>query len=311
MTLSGIAKLAHVSVSTVSKAFSMSPEIHPETREMIFAIAKEQGCFKKYYKAKYPKYVIAILCPEFKYSEAISAAQQRLAELGCEISVASTNFSPKTEMDLLHYYDRYTAVDGILVIDSHTDFGDTYSLPIVAVSSAPHAKLSVQIDRSSAIAELIDYFRQKEATPIAFIGEPLSSGWCFTQSCPEGRVHLAQSRFEKGGYEGMEALLSSDERPRAVICAYDSMALGAMRCIREHGLRIPEDIAVAGVNNTHQCPYLEPPLTSIDARVNEACCIAAEKLVAVLKGDPYEEKTVLTPKVYWRESTNIGGIENE
>ncbi len=305
MTLSKLAKLAHVSVSTVSKAFSMSPEIHPDTREMIFAIAKEQGCFKKYYKAKYPKYVVAIICPEFKYSEAISAAQQRLSELGCEIFVATTNFSPKTEMELLHYYDHYAGVDGILVIDSHTDFGDTYTLPIVAVSSRPKAKLSVQADRSAAMAELVDYFGQKGATPIAFIGEPLSTGWCFTKTCPEGKIQIAQSRLEKGGYEGMERLLESGERPRAVICAYDYMAMGAMRCIRDRGLKIPEDIAVAGVNNTHQCPYLDPPLTSIDTRMNEACRLAAEKLVAFLKGEPYEEKTVLSPQVCWRKSTEL------
>ena len=305
MTLSGLAKLAHVSVSTVSKAFSMSPEIHPETREMIFAIAKEQGCFKKYYKAKYPKYVVAILCPEFKYSEAIAAAQERLAELGCEIFVASTGFSKKAEMDLLHYYDHYAGVDGVLAIDSHTDFGDSYHLPIVAISSAPNARLSVEINRSEAICEVLEYFQSHKATPVAFVGEPLSTGHYFTDHFPEGRVVLAQSRFEKGGYEGMERLLTEGERPRAVICAYDYMAMGAIRCIKDHGLRVPEDIAVVGVNNTHQCPYFDPPLTSIDNRLKEASRLAAEKLVAILKGEPYEEKTVLKSKIYWRKSSEI------
>ena len=82
ITLSRIAKLAHVSVSTVSKAFSMSPEVSEQTREMIFDIAKDHGCFKKYYKAKYPKHVIAVLCPEFKsrlYSQALSNLQAYLA----------------------------------------------------------------------------------------------------------------------------------------------------------------------------------------------------------------------------------------
>lgn len=305
MTLSKLAKLAHVSVSTVSKAFSMSSEIHPDTREMIFSIAKEQGCFKKYYKAKYPKYVVAILCPEFKYSEAISAAQQRLAELGCEICVATTNFSPKTEMERLHYYDQYTEVDGIIAIDSGTDFGDTYDLPIVAVGSRPKAKLQVKISRVEALQEMIDHFHKKGITSIAYVGEPLSVSREFERCCPDGRVQTSQFRFEKGGYDGMERLLESGDPPRVVVCGYDYMAMGAMRCIQDHGLRIPEDIAVVGINNTHQCPYLEPPLTSIDAQMNEACRIAAEKLVAVLKGEPYEEETILQSKIYWRRSTEI------
>ena len=47
ITLSKLASLAHVSVSTASKAFSMSSEVSEQTREHIFRVAREQGCFKK------------------------------------------------------------------------------------------------------------------------------------------------------------------------------------------------------------------------------------------------------------------------
>lgn len=66
ITLSKIALLAHVSVATVSKAFSMSSEVNEQTREMIFDIAKKYGCFKKFFNAKYPKFVVAVICPEFQ-----------------------------------------------------------------------------------------------------------------------------------------------------------------------------------------------------------------------------------------------------
>ena len=68
ITLSKIAKLAHVSVSTVSKAFSGSSEVNEQTRNLIFEIAKQNNCFKKYYNTKYPRYVIAVISPEFKSS---------------------------------------------------------------------------------------------------------------------------------------------------------------------------------------------------------------------------------------------------
>lgn len=307
MTLSKLAKLAHVSVSTVSKAFSMSNEIHPETREMIFAVAKEHGCFKKYYKAKYPKPVIAILCPEFKYAEAVSAAQQRLAELGCEISVASTDFSPKTEMELLQYYDRYTEVDGVIIIDGRVDSYDSYDLPIVEVSGHAEAKLRVNVSCEAGMREAIEYFESKQATPIAYIGELLTgeSKRYFEAFCPQGIVELAKDRFEKGGYQAMENLLKLKERPRAVICAYDYLAIGAMRCIQDHGLSVPEDVAVMGINNTHSCPYIEPPLSSIDTHINDGCRIAADILLACLMGEPYEEETVMPTKVCYRHSTEL------
>ena len=53
MNLSKLAQLANVSVSTVSKAFSDSKEISEQTKELIFSVAKDNGCFDKYYKPKY------------------------------------------------------------------------------------------------------------------------------------------------------------------------------------------------------------------------------------------------------------------
>ena len=83
ITLSQLAKLAHVSVSTVSKAFSMSEEVNEQTREEVFRIAKEYGCFKKYYKAKYPKTVIAVICPELGEMSAAKSASWNSQNMSC------------------------------------------------------------------------------------------------------------------------------------------------------------------------------------------------------------------------------------
>ena len=98
MTLTKIAQLAHVSVSTASKAFSMSNDVNEQTREKIFEIARENGCFKKYYRAEYPRFVIAVICPEFKsthYAHLLSLIQKHLSENNCEICVAATDFSDR------------------------------------------------------------------------------------------------------------------------------------------------------------------------------------------------------------------------
>ena len=61
MTLTELARLAHVSTSTASKAFALSPEVNQETRDMIFEVAKQHGCFKKFYRTEYPGLVFAIM----------------------------------------------------------------------------------------------------------------------------------------------------------------------------------------------------------------------------------------------------------
>ena len=81
---------------------------------MIFEAARENHCFRQYFNAKYPKYVVAIVCPEFDstyYSSTLSLLQKNLSNHNCEITVASTNFSKETERELLEYYSKYTAVD--------------------------------------------------------------------------------------------------------------------------------------------------------------------------------------------------------
>ena len=64
MNLQTLAKYSGCSVSTVSKAFSGSSEISEDTKNKIFEIAKELGCFEKYSKEIYGKKLIAVLCPE-------------------------------------------------------------------------------------------------------------------------------------------------------------------------------------------------------------------------------------------------------
>lgn len=64
MNLRDLAKMAGFSVSTVSKAFCDAGDVSRETKEKIFAVAKESGCFERYYKGRYGKHVIAIICPE-------------------------------------------------------------------------------------------------------------------------------------------------------------------------------------------------------------------------------------------------------
>lgn len=90
MTLTKLAKLANVSVSTASKAFSMSCEVNDETRDLIFRVAKEQGCFKKFFNAKYPKPVVAVRCPELHsqaYAMQVRYLKDELEARDCTVCV--------------------------------------------------------------------------------------------------------------------------------------------------------------------------------------------------------------------------------
>lgn len=318
ITLSKLAAMAHVSVSTASKAFSMSPEVNEQTREMIFRIAKEQGCFKKYFSAKYPKYVIAVICPEYQsqfYADALSALQAALSEFGCEICVASTDFSQEKERDLLKYYNHYADVDGIIMIhgsvldDFHSD------LPIVTIYSSGHyGTADITCDYRQALEAAVEHLLQKGTGKIGFIGDrytKLKQGWfrdvtarlgLCADDCP---VEVSDRRFEQGGYQAMATILAAGQPPRGILCAYDYMAIGAIRCLLDHGFSVPEDVAVIGMDDIDQAQYLNPSLSSIRFPTRECCQTAAQAMMAYLTGKPFDSPLVLPCRLQLRESSYL------
>ena len=316
MTLSKLAKLANVSVSTASKAFAGSPEVNRETGEMIFSVAKAHGCFKKFYNVKYPKLVIALIAPEFQsglYVRYLSLLQQELEAQGCELCVSTTNFSREREQELLEYYYRHANVDGILIIGMKNVPGENYEIPVVALCPSSPVEKGICTDLLPAFRESLAYLKGKGVRSIGFIGEELTAPkeQQFRMLMEEARLPLdpnlivRSGRQEQGGYDAMERLFAENRLPRAVICAYDRLALGAIRCILDHGLSVPEDIAVLGMDDMQEAPWLNPPLASISASVEAICRLAAETVLKKISGEDVPETQNLPAQFHLRRSFEI------
>lgn len=319
ITLSKIAKEAHVSVSTASKAFSGSPEVNEETRQQIFEVAKRYGCFKKFFNAKYSKYVIAIICPEFNsihYANYLSFLRQNLEQKNCEICVAESSFSAEKEKELLNYYYKHADVDAIIVIEPSCQIPEHAELPVLLLGPIDENGNcpSVFCDVDSALEDSIGYLKSKGVTTVGFVGEKLTQrklthfhNALNKQGIPynEDFVQIADQRFEAGGYMAMEALLKAESLPRAVVCAYDDMAIGAMRCVADHGLKIPEDIAILGMDDIPQAPYLIPSLASIDSQIDALCALATTTVIAQINGKPVPAKQRFPSSFKLRRSFEI------
>lgn len=319
ITLSKIAKEAHVSVSTASKAFSGSGEVNEETRQQIFDVAKRYGCFKKFFNAKYSKFVIAVICPEFEsvfYTTCLSHLCRNLEQEGCEVCVAESNFSKEREKALLDYYCQYADVDGIIIISPQVRHYDFCEIPILCLGSVCSDEncAAITCDLSTALGQGIDYLQERAVISIGFIGESLTMGkFCgFKESLAkrgmpfrEEYVQIVQQRFEAGGYEAMERFFQKETLPRAIICAYDNMAMGTIRCIKDHGLRVPEDIAVMGMDDNPQSPYLVPPLASIATKTEARCQLAAKSIIQMINGQTIPQTQALQGEFQFRESFRI------
>lgn len=317
MTLTELAALANVSQSTVSKAFSNAKDISEETREYIFRLAREHNCYEKFHKGNYFKKIIAVICPEIKsetYHRLATYLETLLADMGATMVLSLSHFDSDTEKALYYYHAHYQKVDGIIIIESCTTLKEDSNVPTVrigAFSQQGHNNLDSlsQNATNDAIKYLIDMGHHK----IGFIGEKLATNrlerfrtamkkWFLP--IRDEYIIVSEERFETGGHRCMEKLLALEEPPTAVVAAYDYMALGALKCIKEHGLSVPEDISLIGQDNIQLSEYIEPTLTSISIPYQEQCKLAVGLLKKKMQNKHYIEsqENVLNDTLITRNS---------
>ena len=94
------------------------------------------------------------------------------------------------------------------------------------------------------------------------------------------------------GYQAMKQLLRRKPYPTALFAGNDTVAMGAMKAIHEHGLRIPQDLAVVGYDDIPTAPYMIPPLTTVQVSPLEHGRIAVEMLSGLMQGNPPAENHI-------------------
>jgi DNA-binding LacI/PurR family transcriptional regulator len=118
---------------------------------------------------------------------------------------------------------------------------------------------------------------------------------------PELIVH-GDGRPE-GGVQAMRSLLALAEPPTAVFCYNDMSALGALKCIREAGLRVPDHVSVIGFDDLPVAEYTAPPLTTVRQPKRRMGCLAMETLLGLIGGSGSAASVRVPGELIVREST--------
>lgn len=315
MTMKELARLCHVSVSAVSKAFCDADDISKETKEHIFKVAKEQGCFGKFYKGKYNKKIIAVICPEISgdyYSIFVNMLKEFIEKNNGMCIISTDDFSAKKQSELIEYYISYLKVDGLFVMGLKEPLKKGYETPIVSIFASADNKVDLVVtDINLAIYEAVGTLYSLGHKRIAFFGEGL------TTSKEEGFVNAvekfenikytlikSEKRFEEAGYDCANQLLNKKEAYTALICAYDNIAIGAIKRLKEKGIMIPEDVSVIGIDNIKISNFTETSLTSIDVNPKDICGIAYSIMEKKLENKYFKanQSIVIKPSIVIRES---------
>lgn len=335
VTIRDVAKLADVSVATVSRVLNDSAQVRAETRARVSA-AMERLSYTPNLAARSLSTrrtgVVGALLPDLFgefFSELIRGLDETAQALGYHLFLSSSH---DQACDIRAALQGMRArVDGLIVMAPAVRAGVIRpllpsGLPVVLLSCTlpgQDACQSITIDNAGGARAAVDHLIRHDHRRIAMLLGPAGNHDAAERQ--RGYRHALRmagqqvdSRLEfrgdftgEAGYEGARHLRALADPPTAIFAANDAMALGALSALRDAGLRVPDAVAVAGFDNISSTRYSVPPLTTVEASINELGTRAVRQLVSALRsGDRGAARTVLATTLVRRQSCGCPGPTN-
>ncbi len=331
-SMKDISAVCGVSVATVSKALSDQSDIGEETKAYVKKTAREMGYLPnasaKALKTKRTFNLGVLFVDEagsgltHDYFAHVLDSFKRTAEAkGYDITFINGCRTRENRMSYLRHA-RYRGFDGVVI--ACIDFDDPEvtelvksRLPLITIDRAFPGRLSVLSDNKKGMRDLLTFVRRKGHRKIAYIHgadsavtESRVSSFYETArelglEIPEFYVKEAAYRDTAAAYERTKELLALENPPTCILYPDDFACFGGMNAMRELGLRIPEDISVAGYDGMRVGRHMEPQLTTLRQDTRRIGTEAAGGLIrlieqpedravgqVVVPGEVFEGKTV-------------------
>ena len=327
-----IARDLGLSVITISKVLRNHPDVGEQTRERVLARVKELD-YRPNLAARSlvtgRTYLVGLVVPDLLhpfFAEIAKSLSEALRESGYYLIVSSSDEDPELEEQEINQL-LARRLDALIIASCRTTVElffriEKQKTPYVLIDrSLPGLSANfVGVDDEAvgflATKHLIEIGCKRIATirgPETSPGIRRLEGYkrALTQSGlkviddyvirePKGDVET-----RRRGAEAMRQLLNLQPRPDGVFCFNDPMAIGAMNCALEEGVRIPDDLAVIGCGNLHYDDTLRVPLSSVNQHSRRIGQETARIALAILssKVPPKPESLVLQPELIVRRST--------
>lgn len=286
-TIKDIAEMANVSVATVSRILNNDATLKTslETKQRVIEAAKKLKYKKssRQTKASFKLGIVQWSSAEQEMKDSYYLSVRRGIEDFCIKNCIQMVRAYKSDMN---YTEQIQDVDGIICIGK---FGENEIQKLVSISkNIVFLDMSVDnylgttfsLDFKMAVNIAMDYLMEKGHKKIAFLGgkEYLEDGIVFHDErkktyisyCKKHNLEPELYRKEgsysiESGYDMMNELIREKKIPTAIFAASDHIAFGAMKAIKENGLKIPDDISIIGFDDADICDYTTPGLTTIHA----------------------------------------------
>ncbi|RZZ86897.1 MULTISPECIES: LacI family DNA-binding transcriptional regulator [Pseudoxanthomonas] len=302
ITIRDVAREAQVSVATVSRALNGHDNVAEEVRKLVLETARRLR-YQPHAAARSlssrSTQTIGVVLPDLYgefFSELIRGIDGVAREHRRHLLVSSYHGAQDAQGAALRAMRG--RVDGLLVLSPYADQPGFLTdnlpdgLPVVLINThLPHGDYPVlNIDNHGGAVAMMRHLVASGRRRIAFIAGPACNfdaaerlrGYrdALAELLPGVAEQVLPGRFdEASGMEAGTALLAAGSRPDAVFAANDTMALGCLFAFNQAGVRVPQDIALAGFDDVPVARFVHPPLTTMRISIAELGANALRRLL--------------------------------
>ncbi|MDO5410955.1 MAG: LacI family DNA-binding transcriptional regulator [Lachnospiraceae bacterium] len=305
MNINEIAKMAGVSNATVSRYLnggSISEKTSAKIRRVIEETGYKPSASARMMRTGQSSY-IGVVVPKIN-SESVSRMVAGLTEVfdknGYEVLLGNADQSMERELRFLDLFKNREMAGliffGTTVTREHIEVLKTFKIPVVILGQSVQGFSSVCFDDYHAAYELTECLLSKPVKRFAYIGvtdKDLAVGMARRKGMldalemrhyPMERLISEEAEFSlSSGYNCMKRIYSRFQDVDAVFCSTDSIAVGAMMYLREHGISVPDQVRITGIGHDQKSDIIEPQLTTADYYYRSSGREAASILIDLIR----------------------------
>ncbi|MDR0584958.1 MAG: LacI family transcriptional regulator [Treponema sp.] len=330
VSLKDVARKAGVSASTVSRVMNDSPLISFETkarvREAILELNYQPNLSARNLRCADTKIIMCMLVSlsnffMTEFSDCFLGMRDKAAKYGYKVILCPVELDRDIEREYLGLV-RNSLVDGVIFVNSMLDsdelreIGKTYPCVQCSEYNEETGIPSTSINNAQAAMDVVGHLIEIGHRRIGMISSVYRISSIsqreegYKQALREAGIPFDPDMIKYGineydsGIEITNRFLGMDNRPTAIFCISDAIARGCAEAAAGSGLRMPEDMAVAGFDNSIMSRLYWPKITTVSQPVYELGGNAVEQLISIIKGDKdVQDKIVVGHQLIVREST--------
>ncbi|MBC8059423.1 MAG: LacI family DNA-binding transcriptional regulator [Clostridiaceae bacterium] len=328
-TIKDVAKLAGVSVATVSRVINGTKAVSQEVTERVIKAINETS-FKPNALARSlagkKSNMIGVVVNDINnmyFGELVSSIEKTATYYNYSTILCNSNGDRKIELDNF-YLLKDKGVDGIIFTAHKTvqegilEFIKNNPMPTISLNSTCAGALSISVDNKLESYEATKFLMEIGHRNIANIRAFCSDDACgvsryegYKMAIMEAGIPLKPSMVTAGdftiesGYNACEKLMMFNKNITAIVCANDEMAFGALNYLFDKGINVPGEVSIIGFDDIKISRFIRPRLTTLHQPISEIGNMSAKILIDMInKGEKIQDKDiVLKGSIEVREST--------